>query len=155
MQDNNVIYELSKQIQNKEVMQNDMKEALGLVANLFKSKYIDKINLELKNHIKNIEDNPTKEIVLLNAIKPFVLEENQKNIDNMINIVTNISALSHILPKSLNTENKVIKINALDPSVKKDGVYDIDESCLTHINSSFDKPNNILMLAMFLLLFNL
>lgn len=155
MQENNIIYEIAQKMQDKQVIESDIKEAFGLVTNLFKTKYIDKINLELKNNIDNIKSNPPKEVVLLNAIKPFILEENHKNIDNAINIVTNISALNYMLPK--NVQNNVIKVNTLnsDPSVKEDGVYDIDENCLFSINNNFNMSNNLIVLVFMLLLLKL
>lgn len=155
MQENNIIYEIAKKMQDKQVIESDIKEAFGLVTNLFKTKYIDKINLELKNNIDNIKSNPPKEVVLLNAIKPFILEENHKNIDNAINIVTNISALNYMIPK--NVQNNVIKVNTLnsDPSVKEDGVYDIDENCLFSINNNFNMSNNLIILVFMLLLLKL
>ncbi|MFR4987047.1 MAG: hypothetical protein ACLUCH_06585 [Lachnospirales bacterium] len=155
MQENNIIYEIAQKIQDKQVIESDIKEAFGLVTNLFKTKYIDKINLELKNNIDNIKSNPPKEVVLLNAIKPFILEENHKNIDNAINIVTNISALNYMIPK--NVQNNVIKVNTLnsDPSVKEDGVYDIDENCLFSINNNFNMSNNLIVLVFMLLLLKL
>ena len=155
MQENNIIYEIAQKMQDKQVIESDIKEAFGLVTNLFKTKYIDKINLELKNKIDNIKSNPPKEVVLLNAIKPFILEENHKNIDNAINIVTNISALNYMIPK--NVQNNVIKVNTLnsDPSVKEDGVYDIDENCLFSINNNFNMSNNLIVLVFMLLLLKL
>lgn len=155
MQENNIIYEIAQKMQDKQVIESDIKEAFGLVTNLFKTKYIDKINLELKNNIDNIKSNPPKEVVLLNAIKPFILEENHKNIDNAINIMTNISALNYMIPK--NVQNNVIKVNTLnsDPSVKEDGVYDIDENCLFSINNNFNMSNNLIILVFMLLLLKL
>ena len=153
MQDNNVIYEIAQKMQDKQIIENDIKEAFALVSNLFKTKYIDKINEELKNNIDNIKNNPPKEIVLLNAIKPFIVEKNHKNIDNAINMVTNISALNYMIPKNLNNNN-IIKVNSIntDPSVKEDGVYDIDENCLFSVNNRFNMPNNLILLV-FMLLF--
>ena len=155
MQENNIIYEIAQKIQDKQVIESDMKEAFGLVANLFKTKYIDKINLELKNNIDNLKNNPPKEVILLNAIKPFMLEENHKNIDNAINIVTSLSAINHMMPKKI--EDNVIKVNSLelDPSVKEDGVYDIDENCLFSISNNINMSNNLLILVFMLLLFRL
>ena len=150
MQENNVIYEIAQKIQDKEVLENDIKEAFDLFKNLFKTKYLDKIQLELKNNINYIKNNPPKEIILLNAIKPFTLENNHKNIDNVIDLVTNISALNYILPNK-NTEN-IIKVNNIeyDPSVKEDGVYDIDENCLFSTNNTFSIPSNLIILIFIL-----
>lgn len=155
MQENNVIYEISQKIQNKKVVQNDMKEAIDLVANLFKTKYIDKIDCELKTNIKDVQNNPTKEIVLLNALKPFTQKEKHQNIDNIINLATNIAAFKNLIPKQqLSIQQNVVKASNLDidPSVKEDGVYDIDENCLYYVNNNNNSQSGIILI-MFLLLF--
>lgn len=153
MQENNVIYEIAEKIQDKQNLENDMKEAFSLVSNLFKTKYIDKIQLELKNNIDNIKTNPTREIVLLNAIKPFIMENNHKNIDNVIDLVTSLSALSSMLPKKYN--QNIVTVNNIDPSVKEDGVYDIDENCLFSINKSINIPNNLILLIILIVFKNI
>ena len=78
------------------------------------------------------------------------MENNHKNIDNVIDLVTNISALNYILPNK-NTEN-IIKVNNIeyDPSVKEDGVYDIDENCLLSTNNAFNIPSNLIILIFIL-----
>lgn len=155
MQENNVIYEISQKIQDKKIVQNDMKEAIDLVANLFKTKYIDKIDCELKTNIKDVQNNPPKEIVLLNALKPFAEKEKHQNIDNIINLATNIAAFKNLIPKQQpKTQQNVVKASNLDvdPSVKEDGVYDIDENCLYYVNNNTNNQSGI-MLFIFLLLF--
>lgn len=150
MQENN-IYEIAMQMKNEKVMKNDIKEALGLVSNMFKNKYIDKIDMQFKQNVDYVKNNPTREIVLLDAIKPFINIENHKNIDNIINAFTNFSAINNILSNNYNTVqiNKISK----DPSIKEDGVYDIDENCLTYASSSDKNQNLNLGILLFVILF--
>lgn len=157
MQENNVIYEIAEKIQDKQIVQNDFKEAFSLVTNMFKSKYIDKLEDELKVNINNVKNNPTKEITLLNAIKPFMKENKQKNLDDIVDMMTSISAISYMLPKQ-NDEPNIIKINSItkqDSSVKEDGVYDIDESCMFNTNNKPSFNNNFIYIILFLILFNM
>ena len=65
MQENNIIYEIAEKIQDKNIMQNDFKEAMFLVSNMFREKYVDKLQNELVTNVNNIKANPTKEIYLL------------------------------------------------------------------------------------------
>lgn len=160
MQENNLIYEITQQMQNKETVQNDIKEAVSLVADLFKKKYINKIEMEIQNEIKNIEKTPPKEVTLLNALKPFFNEDLHNNIDNTINLITKFSAVNsfkNIMPKSSPiNDKKTITINSLsesDPSVKEDGVYDIDQNCLLSMNSNKNSSSSFLTLILVMFLF--
>ena len=169
MQANNVIYEVTKQIKDKNNIKNDMDMATQLVFTMFKEKYLDKISNEFQKKLQHIDKNPTKEINLLNAIKPFFNEENHINIDNTINIMKNFSAISLLKDDSdlnkieKNEHKKILKndnvvfINSVsqkDPSVKEDGVYDIDENCLFGISSSKNSQFNFILLFFILLIFN-
>ena len=70
-------------------------------------------------------------------------------------MMTNISAVNFMMPKTTPKKNNIIKINNInikDSSVKEDGVYDIDESCLFGVKNKGDN-NNILniILGIFLI----
>lgn len=157
MQENNIIYEITQKIQDKEIVENDMKEAFLLVTDLFKKKYINKLESEVKNRLDFIKKNPPKEITLLNAIKPFLNENSHENIDNAITILTNFSAINFIkdnLAKENNNQLNTISINSLeerDPSVKEDGVYDFSENCFFSINNNHNKSSIIYIFAILLL----
>lgn len=172
MQANNVIYELAKQIKDINNIKNDMNMATQLVFTMFKEKYLDKIKNEFEKKLEHIDKNPTKEITLLRAIKPFFNEENN-NIDNTINIFKNFSAINLIknetnFNSNLNIEEKIehknlsknedlVFINSLgekDPSVKEDGVYDIDENCMFGIECKNNMGFNPIIILLFILLFN-
>ncbi|MDE6182503.1 MAG: hypothetical protein K2F59_04800, partial [Eubacteriales bacterium] len=108
MQENNVIYEITRQIQDKDNIKKDFQEAFTLVTEMFKKKYIDKIDEEFKNRLEKIEKTPPKEIVLLNAIKPFLEKSAHKNIDNTINMMRTFSAINSL--KHNFNENKKVEI---------------------------------------------
>lgn len=162
MQENNVIYEITKQIQDKNNIQQDVQQAFNLVTDMFRKKYIDKIDEELKVRINKIEQNPPKEIVLLNAIKQFLDKSKHKDIDNTITMLRNFSAINS-LKESLNqtkninvASNNVVYANnfELDSSIKEDGVYDIDENCIFGISNknTFAINQNFLMLFILLII---
>lgn len=161
MQDNSVIYEIAKQIQDKNNMKEDISNAISLVSNMFKEKYMDKIMNEFQKTLNHIEENPTKEINLLNAIKPFL--SNCENIENTINMLKNFSAINLLKnneyqkkQQDLNSDNVVFinNIKEKDSSVKEDGVYDIDENCLFGVENFKYERFNPLILILFIMLFN-
>lgn len=166
MQENNVIYEITKKIQDKDNIQKDMNQAINLVSDMFKRKYIDKIDKELKNKLQEIEKIPPKEIILLNAIKPFLQKSYHKNIDNTIDVFKTFSILNSF-KNNFDNKNDVKNIEVIannvffansikntDPSVKDDGVYDIDESCIFGINNIKPLGNEkFFILIMLIMLF--
>ena len=62
MSENNTIYEIAQLMSSRTNLQNDFAEAAQLINNLFKKKYIDKINYTIQNQRTNIQKNPSKEI---------------------------------------------------------------------------------------------
>lgn len=162
MQENNIIYEITRQIKDKDNAKKDIQQAFTLVSDMFKKKYIDKIDEEFKNRLKEIEKTPPKEIVLLNAIKPFLEKSNHKNIDNTINMLRTFSAINSF--KNNFDEEKKVEIASnnvffansvknTDPSVKEDGVYDIDENCIFGIKNTGLKSFEPMLLIMLFAIF--
>lgn len=211
MQENDIIYKIATQIKDKDNLKNDFKEVIGLASDLFKKKYIYTLQEEVDNHIKIAQKNPTKEITLLQSIKPFVEKDFHENIDKCINTLTNLNVFNSLKSKIISLEevkneienkiedaikdkiedtikNKVedkielensapnlVKISTLetndvfysvndevhenyapaflDDSVKKDGVYDLDEKCLFSIQNDNAKTPNLIFIFVILLLF--
>ncbi len=165
MQENNIIYEISKQIKNKDNIKKDLNNAFLHISNMFKDKYINKIDAEVKNILKDIQNNPSKEINLLNAIKPFLKEDSHVNIDNTINFLQKVYLINNIsqninqntVQKEDNKQEDLVCISAVekaeDSSIKEDGVYDIDENCIFGLNNIMQN-NTFLLLILFIILIN-
>lgn len=159
MQDNNVILEITKQITDKSVIQKDIQDATNLVLDMFRKKYVTKIEDEMKKSVEFFKDNPPKEVSLLNAVKPFLKSNNNKSINNIVNLFTNVYATKNIMPSKTDAMQNIISASSFnmekDPSVKSDGVYDIDENCLFNISSLATNcgSGNSLILIIILMLF--
>lgn len=144
MQNSNSIYEIAKLVKDKNYIQNDISQAIQLVSDFFKNKYITSLESEIKIQTADIKTNPTKELKLLYLLKEFLPEKSHSDIDNLINTLTTVSAITSIqkklIPENTSTQSQIIKTTSADPSVKIDGVYDIDENCKisTQTTSSFN-----------------
>ena len=162
MSEGNSIYEITKMMSSEQNLRNDFQEAANLVKNMFQEKYIYKLEKELNRRREIIQKNPSKEIKLINALKPFIEEKSREDVDKIINLMINADTLSAIQKSFLNENSMITAQSAInpsqkkDPSIKEDGIYDIDESCLTSIQTSAGKSNNIfpLMLILFMLFIN-
>ncbi len=148
------IIEVTEMIQNSENIENDLKEAMGLVQNYFKEKYVKKIHNAVQLHHTKTLQNPPKEVQLLNVMKQFTNEENHKALDNMIDTILIMNSAKNIkeeLQLSDINNSKEINIASMDfnnDSIHEDGVYDIDKQCLIRKNS---KNKNIIPEMLFFL----
>jgi len=162
MSENNLIYEITQQLSSKKTVQSDINEAIGLVTNYFKNKYIDKIEAVVNENYNKIQKNPTKEIQLLNAIKPFLKETQHEQFNKFISSFTAVTAIQNIRSdiknhdvvsiQSVNLQEKTKK----DPSIKSDGIYDIDESCIKRKKVQHNNPfsHDMTMILFLLLILN-
>lgn len=143
MSENNTIYEITKKISDPNTVRNDLQEIMELVAKHFKQKYIQSLEVAIAQHNEHCIKNPSKELVLLNACRPF-LGENVGFLNTLgsalqtLNVINNIT--SEFSPKALYNASQIE-----DNSIHADGIYDIDNQCMTKdntVNSSSLFSNN-------------
>ncbi len=172
MSDMKKIIELNNLISDNNSLQNDITEISNLIKTMFQKKYISKLSDELKIQKQNHQKNPSKEIQLIQAVKPFISQSRHNDIDKITDALINITTLMDIQKDFLeNTKKNNVKqtpkkqilpekqISAMDTtvtqkedsSIKKDGVYDIDEICLLS-NQSIKQNSNQNFLALYILL---
>ncbi|MDR2939545.1 MAG: hypothetical protein LBV08_04400 [Clostridiales bacterium] len=132
MQGNDTIYELAEAFLNTDSLKNDLNDSFGLVVKDLRRKYLSKINKAITTQKAQSAGNMSREIKLLNAIKPFAQPEMTNQLDNIIELMTNIHTVKSIHSQMINVKAASNDINGatvefqVDPSVKKDGVYDFD-----------------------------
>lgn len=157
MSENN-IYEITQMISNKKTLQSDLSEAMEMVNSMFKKKYIDKLQNVVQSHHIKAQKNPSKEIQLMYAIKPFLDKNKHTDIDKLINTMITLNAVKGMQDELSVHSNKDIKIASIieeqkDKSIQEDGIYDIDESCITskqsNVNSSQPNMANLMLLLIF------
>lgn len=132
------IYEVTQMLQDKNNIQNDMREAVNLVKDMFYKKYLEKIQTEVKDRQEKIKLSRPKEVELIYAMKPFVAHDKSIMLDKL--------ADSIMMMKTINALKSDIKIDYKSESLHPDGVYDIDENCIASKNNNF--INAVLMLVM-------
>lgn len=143
MSENNIIYEITKMMNDKPAIQNDMNEAMMLVKKMFEEKYISKINNIVKDHHEKTRKNPSREINLLQAFKAFTPENEQTKIEKLIDSLYMLETLSSInseykasppvVRSSESNEQQPVSASAVneDCSIHSDGIYEIDNQCIT------------------------
>ncbi|WP_058486247.1 hypothetical protein [Defluviitalea phaphyphila] len=142
----------------------DIKEMINTIKDIFKKKYIDKITNFIENGKNQIKENPSKEISLLQAIKPFIDTNNHSQIDNIIeamNMMRTVQSFNEKIKNiqiQKNEEQKNDYLNEKNKEVliKEDGIYEIDEACMREKQQSFFLGNEkgIIFIILILLLTN-
>jgi len=170
MSDIKNLVELNKLMNNGNSLKNDLTEASNLITSMFQKKYISKLTNELKIQKQEHQKNPTKEIQLIQAVKPFIDKSRHNEIDMITDTLINLITLMDIQKDfdEINKENisseikekQVLAMNNIltpedDKSIKKDGVYDIDETCLftnQNVNGSQNINSNMYLYIILILI---
>ena len=149
MSNNKELYEVAQMMRNRDSIQSDMREIREVIANLLQKKYLDKFSEALKFQQGKIEKDPSREVQLLRAVKAFSDPSKHDSIEKMIDSLLMIrtiqntnaeiaSASANIRAAEYKQESKnpsdsaysAYSSNSSDPSIHKDGIYDIDQSCI-------------------------
>lgn len=148
------VVEITRMMENQEVLQKDMEEAKTLLNDFFRKKYLQRIHRAVNKHQQKIEQEPSREIQLLKAMRNFCPEDNQQQVDKMIGLMQ-VMASAQSIQKEISTANNKpaeapVKIAGLpDPSVHEDGIYDIDHSCMARKKSQgADLPGLMFFMAL-------
>ena len=136
------IYEITRLMNDRANIESDMADAFGLVTGLFHDKYVKRLNDAFEKCRENCAKNPSKEVRLIQALKPFTPEENQGSLENAAQVLMLMETLSNIRneanifhageakaqAKKNKAENSERLIFAADNTVTEDKVTNADKS---------------------------
>jgi len=142
------IYEIAQMINNRSTVENDLSEAKSMITKMFHDKYINKMHTAIIEKHDYSYNNPTKEVNLLNALKPFIVESKHTKLEQAIEMLTFMNTVSNIkseVAPVLYSQN--VSIQDESSFIHPDGIYEIDESCLKTGSKNQILPLILLMLA--------
>ncbi|HHW67605.1 MAG: hypothetical protein PWP07_1151 [Epulopiscium sp.] len=143
-------------------LQQDLNEIREMIRNKFKEKYINKIESLIQGNRIQAQENPTKEIALLQAIKPFINPDIHVQIDKCIDVMNTYRTFQNIsqqvkavqFQSNESGENNGNNGNKKDRLlIQDDGVYEIDEQCLNSKSAGIGLGNGEFLIFILLLLF--
>jgi|GEM_PF-955342 len=157
----NDIYEITQMIQNKKVIQNDLNEAFSVISTMFQDRYINKLRSAIEEKQLEHQNNPSREIILLNSLKPFFSKSQHKSLDNAISALHMLQTLQTIKDNSNAFSNgpfsnapfsnapftNVPNDISIDPSIHEDGIYDVDGDCILNLDSCGSGVLNALLVV--------
>lgn len=151
MSELNKIYEITQKLSSPDNLRDDFKEILDIAIKHFSSKYLTPINVAIASHKEYCDSHPCKEVNLLKAFKPFV--ENSDGIDKLIDAVNTLRLFSLVSSQD-NTPPAVVSAASInDSAIHPDGIYEVDEGCISTNSQSVDKGFNIDPAILLFLLF--
>lgn len=155
----NIVYEITQMMQDKNILQKDMTDAAELISNMFNERYFNRLHSALQTHHINMQKKPPREVQLLRALKEFRPESEHKNIDSFIDMLLVAGSIKKFQEDIRQTTVNSISIQAkphieTHSPIHPDGIYDVDSNCLTNKNKrqdSFDFPSMYMILALFMM----
>ena len=101
------IAEVTKMISDSNRIQKDIEEALQVLREFLKDKYINVLNEAVISHHKKALDSPSKEVRLFLAMREFVPDDNRETIDKIINLFLVANSLKSMSSEINDEENTV------------------------------------------------
>lgn len=102
-------------LRNKETIKKDLNDAFILISSMFKDRYLNKLHMDINLKREEIKKNPTKEIQLIQSIKPFCAKHHHDIIDTAVDKMYLVQTLKNI-------SKDITTLNTND-------IYEIDEAC--------------------------
>ena len=140
--DNDNLTAVLRAMQDRPTLQRDFQEIASAMKGMLHEKYLRRLQTALLDHAAQTQQNPPKEARLLEACKPFLPAERHEAIDKARHFFQTWDACQHIhsrIKTAAQTAATQAKPNAQpfvraaeaasDPSLHRDGVYDIDSQC--------------------------
>jgi len=132
---------------DRENLQSDMDEALMLISKHFREKYIERLGTAFNRSRKNSAQNPTKEMQLMNALRPFLPTDQHEKIDSITEMLTLLSTFDNIRKEANMSASPAVEAIENDRAVREDGIYEVDEHCLYKKGMSYTPPEENLSAA--------
>lgn len=142
------VYDILKLLSDKKSIENDLNEIKNMTRDYFKRKYFSRLKKIISSEIIRQKTDPSDDIRLLYALKPYAAASAAPIMDNIIEAAAAAKAITNIKAKMPN-KTKTVSAASIS-SVNPDGIYDIDPDCMAHSASaqSNDGQNLILILAL-------
>jgi len=135
----------------------DYSEVKEAVRNAFYEKYAGRIEGAIRSQIESVRENPSKEMALLSALEPFLSEGAALRVSRVREGLTAYETARKLAgPERGRSGQAGVSAAAIDPSVREDGVYDVDGECLlrrnganTGVNTNMNPMAAVLMFSVF------
>ena len=137
------VCEIMLSLNDKSNLESDIEEAVSLLSGHFRDKYLARLEHAFNKCRKNTELNPTKELQLMRALKPFMPPERREKLDSITEMLTLLSTFENIRDEANEISKPIAEATELDPAIHSDGIYEVDEHCLYEKNMSipYGEPN--------------
>lgn len=155
MSELNKIYEITQSLSSPESVGSELRELSALISEHLASKYISPINAVIASHRQYCTTHPVRETNLLAALKPFTSKPD--GIDRLIEMFNTARLINDIVYGGLaairSTSDGCVRTAAItDSAVHPDGIYEIDEGCISAGTSCTDGTEGLCPAALVILL---
>jgi len=128
--------EISRLVQNPEDIRKDLSEAMELVREHFRAKYLRRVQQAVKLHRQSALENPPREVALLNVLKEFAHPHEHPSYDRTAEMLLALNSWQELRQGLGGGTWQRKDLGAIyaaglaqDPSIHPDGIYETDPSC--------------------------
>lgn len=146
---NSNVFEILSAMGSGSSLRQDVYEIQTLIADHFRKKYINRLAKIINSEIISLKTNPSDDLRLLYALKPYAKGSGKGIMDNIIEATAMVRAIGNIRG-SLPPSSPVVTA-ASPSSIRPDGVYDIDTECSSIKASAQTGDNRDLVFSLILL----
>lgn len=151
MSDHPSIYQVAHMMTSEEHIKKDFEEIMKEIKSMIHGKYIGTLRSVIQDQHQQTKQNATKEVQLLEAIKPFITINQHPVIDQLVETMQafhTIQSLKRDLQSYWFSSSP-----SIDHLYRKDGVYEVDEDCMRGnlLGTGNPRGDMIMLLAVVLL----
>ena len=149
--------EISKYIGNSNLIQGEVYNSISSMKQNLSNKYISPIKTAIQEQNTKLKKNPSPEIRLIEAIKPFVSHAEHPKLNHMVDCIYKIQTLKN-LSQTLSIaatpptqpQNQNINIMQHNQQLNKNqnAIYEIDEKCVQNQSRPKISPLFLLLALM-------
>ncbi len=118
---NSTIYEVANLMRNPQNIQDDFSLVINSFRDTLTEKYIGKMNKVVSEHRERVMNSPPKEVVFMQAMKPFMPVASQRQLDNIIDTI--------VLMNTYNSIRSELDCPYGQGHIHPDGIYEVDPNC--------------------------
>jgi hypothetical protein len=137
----NKIYEISRLLSSPDNLRDDFKEVADIIVKHFSTKYLTPINVAVSSHKQYCSTHPSREVNLLQALKPFF--ENTSDIDYLNKMIDAVNTIRLFTSVTASDNSLVNAASVSDSAIHPDGIYEVDEGCVSADSQNLDKMFNL------------
>jgi len=111
MENGRKMYELIELMNDRQGIANDISDSASLLRNSLERRYVSKLHSIVDSEEDRVRHSPSREIMLIRALKGFTNPSRHESMDNIINVLTAANVIRNIDSSFISSENTIYNLS--------------------------------------------